>query len=239
MNNKITNPLLKQLISEIASKANEGRITNINWGVIEESKKKKIKEADEKKDETPDKAASDLPPSNEKDSKAPAKPEAAPEKDKAPADKPTPEVDASQPEAPAKPEAPAEPKADADTKSDDVENAKKDAAKKQAELEKAKAEEDQAEQELKQHSYVKLKSSGGLQFLLGKLLNTAFKTNTIDALATEMTQKLKITTTEDASSFEEDMALYKNIPGMVDLISTIKTIATEQPKQPAEETPEK
>ena len=56
MSNKITNPFLKQLISGISQKATQGRITGVDWNVIEEAKKnKKVakktlkKEGDEKK----------------------------------------------------------------------------------------------------------------------------------------------------------------------------------------------
>lgn len=56
MSNKITNPFLKQLISGISQKATQGRITGVDWNVIEEAKKnKKVakktlkKESDEKK----------------------------------------------------------------------------------------------------------------------------------------------------------------------------------------------
>ena len=41
MNNKIDNPFLKQLISGISQKANQGRMTDIGWNVLEEAKKKK------------------------------------------------------------------------------------------------------------------------------------------------------------------------------------------------------
>ena len=56
MSNKITNPFLKQLISGISQKANQGRMTGVDWNILEEAKKnKKVakktlkKESDEKK----------------------------------------------------------------------------------------------------------------------------------------------------------------------------------------------
>jgi len=56
MSNKITNPFLKQLISGISQKATQGRITGVDWNILEEAKKnKKVakktlkKESDEKK----------------------------------------------------------------------------------------------------------------------------------------------------------------------------------------------
>ena len=233
MSNKITNPLLKQLISEIANKANEGRITNINWQSLTEAKKKKgVKEAAEekKKDSLPK-----LPPLGGADEK----PEAAPDS----ADKPeTPDAggaadkapDAEKPtDAPAEPTEPAQPEASPE----DAEKAQADAVKAKAELEKAKAEKDKAEKEIKKQSYVKLSSGAGTQFLLGKILNQAFKTNTIDALASEMVQKLKIETPEDMTSFSEDTAQYRVIPGMTELLASMKTMATKQPEEPTEETP--
>ena len=49
MNSKINNPLLKQLISEIANKAKEGRISTIGWQGLYESKNIIKQEADQKK----------------------------------------------------------------------------------------------------------------------------------------------------------------------------------------------
>jgi uncharacterized protein (DUF3084 family) len=220
MNNKIDNPFLKQLISGISQKANQGRITDIGWSVLEEAKKKKSlkKEAiGEKKKEEPAADAAD-----EKSDELPA-------------------LDAA-PDAAA--EAPDAPKADAkdaaeeapDTAKEESDKAQADAAEAKAELEKAKAEKDQAEKEIKKHSYIKLGSGAGTQFLLGKILDHAFKTNTIDALAGEMVQKLKITTPEDMNAFSEETATYRVIPGMPELLSSMKTMATKQ-EQP-EETPE-
>ena len=127
---------------------------------------------------------------------------------------------------------------DSDTGSEeDSDQAQADAAEAKAELEKAKAEKDQAEKEIKKHSYIKLGSGAGTQFLLGKILDHAFKTNTIDALASEMVQKLKITTPEDMNAFSEETATYRVIPGMPELLSSMKTMATNQPET-SEETPE-
>lgn len=216
MNNKISNPLLKQIISEIAYNANQGRITNLKW-------KTSLKEAAGSPKDKKQEPTDDLPPLGDEEKNTPndvapkdQKPDAAPS-EKAPTEQPA-------------PEAPSQ-----DSQEEDPAKAQADASKKKAELEKAKAEKDQAEEELKKQSYVKLKSSGGLHFMLGKILNHAFRTNTIDALASEMAQKLKITTTDDVASFEEDMALYRNIPGMADLLSAIKTMATKNPEASAEE----
>ena len=218
MNNKITNPLLKQLISEISNKTAEGRITGVSWAVIEEAKKKKkVNEAE--KDPADELLGGDKEGGE---------------------DAPTPE----QPTA----EKGAEPKKDAgaDTaKADkvgaeevggeeDVEKAQADATKAKAELEKAKAEKDQAEEELEKQSYIKLKSGSGIQFLLGKILNQAFKSNTIDALASEMVQKLNIKTADDVDSFEVDNTASKALPGMANLIASMKAMATKQPESSAD-----
>lgn len=217
MNNKISNPLLKQLISEIANKANEGRITNISWGVIDEAKKKKAltKEANEKK------------PTNDKEK---------------PTNKTT--LDTAQDfekEKVGVPNLDADPKKGADdaatepsekTSPEDPEKAKEDASKAKAELEKAKAEKAAAEKELEQHKYVKLSSGGGIKFLLGKAVEHAFKAGEIDSLAGEMVDKLKIKTPDDMSSFSEDVVTYMSIPGMPELIDSMRTMATEQPETP-------
>lgn len=230
MNNKITNPFLKQLISGISQKATQGRITDIGWNVLEEAKKnKKVVKKSLKKEAIGDKKKEE-PAADTGDEKADGLPalDAAPE-----AEKSTLDAGADAPEASA-PDAGAELP---DAGGEDADQAQADAAEAKAELEKAKAEKDQAEKEIKKHSYIKLGSGAGTQFLLGKILDHAFKTNTIDALAGEMVQKLKITTPEDMNAFSEETATYRVIPGMPELLSSMKTMATKQAEQP-EETPE-
>jgi len=210
MNNKITNPLLKQLISEIANKANEGRF---GYNLV--------KEADAKKeDPLGDILGGEGGGEGEKQAAPSAAPKAQASKDAATA----PSADA----AAAADEAGAE----------DPKELEADAAKKKAEVEKAKADLKKAEDELEQNAYIKLKSDSGVKYMIGKILGQAFKTNTVDALASEMAQKLKITTPSDADLFEKDMALYKSIPGMVELIAAVKDLATEEPKAPEEKSPE-
>ena len=292
MSNKITNPFLKQLISGISQKANQGRMTGVDWNVIEEAKKNKkvakktlkkesdekkpsqqpedryeweddpyhsrqfeksdvswreydmkmnpesyvVKEADEKKNPADDagdeKDAGGLPPLGGKDEE--------------PTNEPTnePKAKAGGKDAGATPDGGKEDAGtDAPTGLDDKEGgteedseeAQADAAEAKAELEKAKAEKDQAEKEIKKHSYIKLGSNSGTQFLLGKILDHAFKTNTIDALAGEMVQKLKITTPEDINAFSEETASYRVIPGFPELLSSMKTMATKQPEETEEE----
>ena len=288
MSNKITNPFLKQLISGISQKATQGRITGVDWNVIEEAKKNKkvakktlkkegdekkpsqqpedryeweddpyhsrqfeksdvswreydmdmnpesyrVKEADEKKNPADDagdeKDAGGLPPLGGKD--------------EAPTNEPKAKAggkDAGAPPDGGKEDAGADAPAGLDDKEggteEDSEEAQADAAEAKAELEKAKAEKDQAEKEIKKHSYIKLGSNSGTQFLLGKILDHAFKTNTIDALAGEMVQKLKITTPEDINAFSEETASYRVIPGFPELLSSMKTMATKQPEETEEE----
>lgn len=227
MNNKISNPLLKQLISEIASKANEGRINDLSWGSINEAKKKKSlkKEADEKKSN-----ATKEVPSDEKEPTELPPLDATAEKDAEPKDK------ASDAAEPVKKDAAPEPTKDSGQEEADA--AKEDAVKAKAELEKAKAEKAAAEKELEQHKYVKLSSASGTKFLLGKIVDHAFKAGEIDALAGEMVEKLKIKTTEDMDSFAEDVATYVSIPGMPELVSSMRAMATKTPEkseeQPAE-----
>lgn len=216
------------MISEIANKTNVGRL-DISWNVIEEAKKKKKtlkKEATDKKQPADDageeKDAGGLPPLGGPD--------------EAPTNKPTAKQngpEAGSEDAGTDPTAGLGDEEGAGTE-ENSEEAQADAAEAKAELEKAKAEKDKAEKEIKKHSYIKLGSNSGTQFLLGKILDHAFKTNTIDALAGEMVQKLKITTPEDINAFSEETASYRVIPGFPELLSSMKTMATKQP----EETPE-
>jgi hypothetical protein len=79
---------------------------------------------------------------------------------------------------------------------------------------------------------VKLGSTGGVHYLLGKIVDHAFKTNSIDSLASEMVQKLKIQTPEDMSVFAQDVAPFNVIPGMGELLASMKGMATKQQKTP-------
>ena len=230
------NPFLKQLLSEISSNATSGRLNDYSWGALNEAKKKKksVKEANvaPKKDAPTEEAP-------------PAKEPAAPEGEAAPTDS-APEADAGGlpplgGEAPAEAgdEAPAADAApDSEASSEDAEGeadqAQDDATAAKAELEKAKAEKDQAEKDIKKHSYVQLGSSAGTHFLLGKIIDHAFKTNSIDALATEMVGKLKVQTPEDFSNFSEELSPYKGIPGVSELLSSMKGMATKQAEAPAD-----
>jgi hypothetical protein len=240
MNSKITNPYLKQILSEISNNASKNRLSDLTWETIYEARKKKgvKKEQDEKKKDAPaeepaaDETGGDLPPlggadETPKDTSA-AKP--APAAGANPTDK----ADAS-PKAGPKDDAGRADAGAEDAGGDEAEQAKADAAKAKAELEKAKAEKEEAEKEIKKNKYVKLSSSSGTQFLLGKIIDHAFKSNTIDALAAEMVDKLKVQTPEDMDEFSEDVVTYMTIPGMPELISSMKTLATKQPEAPAEE----
>jgi hypothetical protein len=235
MNNKITNPYLKQLLSEISNNANKNKLSDLSWEAIYEARKKTgvKKEQDEKKKDAPaeepaaDETGGDLPPLGGTDEKP--KDTGAAKPAPAAGAKPTDKADAA-------------PKAGADagtedTGEDEAEQAKADAAKAKAELEKAKAEKEEAEKEIEKNQYVKLSSSSGTQFLLGKIIDHAFKSNTIDALAAEMVDKLKVQTPEDMDEFSEDVVTYMTIPGMPELISSMKTLATKQPEAPVEEPP--
>jgi len=158
----------------------------------------------------------------------------APSANKAPADKSPDDSDAGLPSLggeEGKSEEP-EPKEDGGSEEvspEDSEQARADAAKSKAELEAAKAEKDRAEKEIKQQSYIKLGSHAGTQFLLSKILDHAFKTNTIDSLAGEFVQKLKIQTPEDLAAFSEDSASYRVLPGFPELLASMKAMATKQP----------
>lgn len=199
MNNKITNPYLKQLISGIATKATVGR-TDLSWGMLSEAKKKKMMKME---------------------AEIPKKPDDEENVD-APAQEP---VDAPKPEAPAQ-EVPA------NNDAEEIEAAKNDLKKSEDELNAAKAEKEKAETDIKSNAHVSLNSSAGVEFLLGKLLDHAFKTNTIDSLAGEMIQKLKIQTPEDMSAFGQEVAPYRVLPGMPELLTSMEGMATKQPATP-------
>jgi|694.fasta_scaffold22686_8 hypothetical protein len=240
MNNKITNPYLKQVLSEISSNANKYRLNDLSWETIYEARRKKSvkKEQDEKKKDASaeepvaDQTGGDLPPLGGADEtpKNTSSSQQSPDAGAEPTDQA-----AATPEAGADAGAGEDVGGQEDASEEEAEQAKADAAKAKAELEKAKAEKEKAEKELKKHQYVKLSSSGGTQFLLGKIIDHAFKSNTIDALAAEMVDKLKIQTPEDMDAFSEDVVTYMIIPGMPELISSMKTLATKQPEAPAEE----
>ena len=222
------NPVLQQILKDISGRANQGRL-NINWGVVTESRKRKVSEAatvpapDEEKPDEP----SDLPDLPKDDTAPKAKASAAPAPNAPPpTDQPTDE----------KPAAP-DVEASAEDGGEDVDSAKEDAEKAKAELEKAKAEKDQAEQELEQNSYIKLNTPSGISFLLGKLLDKAFKTNTIDSLASDFVNKLKITNPDDFSTFSSDMVPYKNLVGMAEFLQSVKALSAnaKQPTNDGEE----
>jgi type IV secretory pathway VirB10-like protein len=229
MNNKITNPVLKQIISEIGSKTTSGRMT-ISWGTLNEAKKKSPKNEAKKKfppqPEAAPQGGNDEPPApeNNEPPQAPEAPEPQPSPEPAPE---APDLGAGGP-APA--DAAAEPPAEDPSATDGGEEVEADAVQAKAKLEKAKAEKDQAEDELKKQTHINLTSQGGTQFLLSKLLDQAYKGNTIDALAGEMVQKLKIQTPEDMTAFSEETAPFRIIPGMAELLSSMQTLATKQPE---------
>lgn len=220
------NTVLQQILKDIGSRATQGRI-NLNWGVVTEARKHKVREAapevkkDEPTDELPELDPSAKVPEAPKDVKKPTEPDAEGSKD----------VPNEKPDNSAEPKPVDAPETDA---GEDVDAAKEDAEKAKAELEKAKAEKDQAEQELEQNAYVKLNSPSGVSFLLGKLIGHAFQTNSMDALAGEFVNKLKITNPEDFQLFSDDMIPYKNIPGMVEFLDSVKSLSASGKQEPTE-----
>jgi len=215
------NPTLQQILKDIGRRANQGRV-GLDWGTITEARKRKVREAAPNVGKKPDDGA-DLPePPTEDKPEMPEEPS-------------EPKVDLPKPDAPKekKPEAP-ESDTSAPDAGEDVDAAKEDAEKAKAELEKAKAEKDQAEQELEQNAYVKLNSPSGVSFLLGKLIGHAFQTNSMDALAGEFVNKLKITNPEDFQLFSDDMIPYKNIPGMVEFLDSVKSLSASGKQEPTE-----
>lgn len=228
MTKPINNQALKQIIANIASNSSVGR-SQLSWGVLAEARKKKnVKEGNmapkkAKPDNTEDRPADEIPaddvgPAGTEpqkgnpdlgagSEKSPELPPLSKDGEAAPVDSGTGQEEPAQ---------------------DDTEEAQADATKAKAELEKAKAEKDQAEKDIKKHSYVNLVSNAGVHFLLSKLVDHAFKTNTIDSLASDMTGKLKIQTPEDFSSFSEEIAPFRGIPGVAELLSSMKGMASKQ-----------
>lgn len=219
-----TNPIFKQLLTEISSKASTGRI-DLSWGKLAESKRTLKTEL---KNENPD-----LDKEPDEDPQNPAPDGAEPAAGKASTDggsTPAPSGVPAKAQAPSQ-EAPGQeaPQAQAaaptsQAPGQEVDKAKEDATVAQAELEKAKAEKAQAEKELETQSYIHLVSPGGVSFLLGKLLDQAFKTNKIDALAAEIVQKLKIQGQEEFQLFSDEMIPFKNIPGAAELLTTMSGV---------------
>jgi hypothetical protein len=218
MNNKISNPFLKQLISEISNKTTQGRITDVAWGSLTEGKKKKALK----------KEAAPQPPEEE-----PAPEEA--DKDTPPAPKANvaglgdvPSTEQSdQSDLPAIDAQPQD--AVPDSGGEEVDKAKEDAVKAKAELEKAKAEKDQAEKEIEQQSHVKLVSKAGVNFLLSKIVGSAVQTNSVDAFAAELVDKLRLETEEDYASFANEMAPFRVIPGIGELLTAVKSLVGATP----------
>lgn len=239
MTKPLDNPFLKQLVAGIASKANQGRINDLTWGSLNEARKKKNVKEGNMAPKKAKPAPTEEEPADEKPADDVAPAGDAPEQGNPDlgGEPKLPPLDAAAPDgADAQPGADAAPQTDTPPEGEDPEAAKADAAKAKAELEKAKAEKDQAEKEIKKQSYVNLVSNAGVHFLLGKLVDHAFKTNTIDSLASEMTGKLKIQTPEDFANFVEEMAPFKGIPGVSELLASMKGMAGKQPdteEQPA------
>lgn len=238
------NLALQQIIKGISAKSNIGRV-DISWGSLNEAKKRKgkVREAapaapaptEEEPVDPNAPPARPAPP-------APAAPVAPAATDaSAPAedpmaglpdiggDEPAPEGDVAPVDAKPEGEEPPADGAEPEATEDDVDAEKEKGEKVNAELEKAKAETDQAKKELENNAYVKLNTPTGISYLLRKLVDRAVKTNTLDSLASDFTQKLKINKPEDFKTFSDDMIPYKNIPGIADFLPKVQSLATSKP----------
>lgn len=223
MNNKISNPFLKQLISEISNKTNQGRMTDVVWGSLTEGKKKNTL----KKEAAPQPTEEE--PAPEEAGKETPQNETPPAQENPPApnanvaglgDVPSTEQ-SDQADLPPMDAQPQDAAPDGSGE-EEVDKAKEDAVKSKAELEKAKAEKDQAEKEIEQQSHVKLVSKAGVTFLLSKIIGGAVQTNSVDAFAAELVDKLKLETEEDYASFANEMAPFRIIPGIGELLTAVK-----------------
>jgi len=210
-----TNPNFKEILRQISSKTTTGRL-DLSWGMLAESKKRTLKLEAQNDVKEPDEQDTEMDGAD-----AQQEPASSPTEPKANPPRGTGNAFANQ-EAPKAPQAPQGQEAPpAEDSGEEVSQAQDDALKAKAELEKAKAEKGEAEKELETQSYVHLNSNGGTSFLLGKLVDSAQKTNTIDSLATEMVQKLKIQDQEEFQNFSDEMIPFKNIPGVAELLSSM------------------
>ena len=234
---------LQQIIKGIAAKSNVGRV-DLSWGSLNEAKKRKgkVREAapavpapEEEPVDPPVPAGQPAPEAG-----APPAAPATPEDPTAGlpdigGEAPTPDAndtpDAPAPDAPPAGDEPAGGDTEPDATEDDVAAEKEKGDKVNAELEKAKAETDQAKKELENNSYVKLNTPTGISYLLKKLVDRAVKTNTLDSLASDFSQKLKINEPGDFQTFSDDMIPYKNIPGVAEFLTKVQSLAsTKQPE---------
>ncbi len=236
------NLALQQIIKGISAKSNIGRV-DISWGSLNEAKKKKgrVREA------APAPAAPDeepvdpnAPPAPDVNAPAPAPTSPAPATPAPEADPmaglpdlggDAPAPDAQLPDAPPEGDEPPAVDAEPEATEDDVDAEKEKGEKVNAELEKAKAETDQAKKELENNAYVKLNTPTGISYLLKKIVDRAVKTNTLDSLASDFTQKLKISEPDDFKTFSDDMIPYKNIPGMAEFLEKVQSLATSKPSE--------
>jgi len=239
MNSKQQEKLYNKVVDVLEKKYGSGeddemyesiKLSNIAKGMLEEARKKKTlkKEADEKK---PEEDVADEPPQlggeDETNKQTPPAPENPPAKDAKVAGLGDVNPAEQGKDAGKNQETP---KADTGDETSNVEKVKADAVKAKAELEKAKAEKDQAEKEIEQQAHVKLVSKAGVSFLLSKLLGDAVEKNSLDALAGEMVDKLKIQNPEDFEIFSNEMTPFKAMPGVAQLLSSMKTLSSSQPQ---------
>ena len=235
MNNKISNPFLKQLILEISNKTNQGRMTDVAWGSLTEGKKKKTlkKEAapqPKKEEPAPEETAPEETGEETPQNETPPAQENPPAPSANVAglgDVPSTEQ-SDQTDLPPMDAGP-QGGATADGGEEEVGKAKEDAVKAKAELERAKAEKDQAEQEIEQQSHVKLVSNAGVHFLLNNIISAAVQTNSLDAFAAELVDKLKLETDEDYASFANEMAIFREIEGIGELLTSVKGLISTTP----------
>jgi len=193
MSNKISNPFLKQLISGISKKANEGRINDISWGTLSEAKTSIKTEAGEKGDtEDPLAGVEGEEGDAGKDPLAGAEGDAG--------------AEGEDPLAGAEGDAGAESDAGAEGEAgEDPDAIAADTVNKKAQIAANDSERKQTDKKLeKTKPYIELNSTNGIRFLLGKVLDQAFSTRTIDAFSKDMMTALNVKTKSDVSSFVTD-----------------------------------
>ena len=201
MSNKISNPFLKQLISGISKKANEGRINDISWGTLSEARASIKTEAGEK--DVPDAEDTEDPLAGvEGDAGA----------EGAEGEDPLAGAEGEEGEDPlagAEGEEGEDPLAGAGgeegVEGEDPDKIAADTVQKKAQAAANSAELKQAEKKLETTKpYIELDSTNGIRFLLSKVLDHAFNTRTIDTFSKDMMTALNVKTKSDVSSFVKD-----------------------------------
>lgn len=131
-------------------------------------------------------------------------------------------VQQGQPENPSVPQKPEQPNPEAEKQNAAEEKIEADNEKKEAD--KAKMEKEKAEQDITKFSSIKLTSKAGVSFLFGKMLSDALRTNKMDSLANEFSQKLKIDSKEGFENFKNNTIQFTNLKGYANFLESLESL---------------